>query len=207
MKPTAPPTDSRNRVSRRQFLRSASATSLGVFALPSLVAGTVLGRAGATSPNSQILIGCIGTGPQGRGVMGNFLSQPDCRVVAVCDVKQDSLQRAEQQVNQAYHNQDVRTFADFREVLDRRDIDGVLVATPDHWHVPVSMAAARAGKDVYLEKPMGLAVEENQRLRRALNKNGRVFQFGTQQRSSNQFWQACQLVRTGHIGQLKHIDV
>jgi glucose-fructose oxidoreductase len=194
-------------LSRRRFLHGASLTTLGALALPSLVAGSVLGRAGSTPPNSRILVACIGTGPQGRGVMGNFLSQPDCHVVALCDVKQDSLQRACNQVNQAYQNQDAQAYTDFREVLARQDIDAVLVATPDHWHVPITMAAAQAGKDVYLEKPMGLAVEENQRLRRTLKEHGRLFQFGTQQRSSSQFWQACQLVRSGHIGTLKHIDV
>jgi glucose-fructose oxidoreductase len=207
MKTPIPLRPSTSSLSRRRFLQRTSASTLGVLALPSLVASTVLGRGGATAPNSRVLVACIGTGPQGRGVMGNFLSQPDCRVVAVCDVKTDSLQRGRDQVNHAYQNQDVRAYADFREVLERREIDGVLIGTPDHWHVPISLAAARAGKDIYLEKPMGLVVEENQRLRGALKKHGRVFQFGTQQRSGSQFWQACQLVRSGYIGTLKHIDV
>jgi predicted dehydrogenase len=139
--------------------------------------------------------------------MSNFLTQRDCRVVAVCDVKQDSLGRARDQVNQAYGNQDVRTYAQFEDVIKRPDIDALLIATPDHWHVPVAMAAAQAGKDMYVEKPLGLSIEEDQNLRRLIEKKKLKFQFGTQQRSSTQFWQACELVRAGKIGTLKHIDV
>lgn len=197
---------STGRVSRRRFLGGTAAT-LSALTLPSLVASGVLGRGGGVPPNSRIQIAAVGTGPQGRGVMGNFLAQADCRVVLVCDVKQESLHRGRDQVNRAYENEEVQTAVDFREVMARSEIDGVLIATPDHWHVPIALGAARAGKDIYLEKPMGLAVEENQRLRAALKRHGRLFQFGTQQRSSHQFWQACQLVRTGQIGALRHIDV
>ncbi len=98
-------------------------------------------------------------------------------------------------------------YEDFHELLARPDIDAVLIATPDHWHVPVAVSAARAGKDMYLEKPMGLSLAEDQMLRQAVQKHKRVFQFGTQQRSSREFWRACQLVRNGRIGKLKHINV
>jgi predicted dehydrogenase len=194
-------------LSRRSFLSRLGATSVAAGALPSLVPARVLGREGTTAPNSRIGVGCIGTGPQGRGVMGNFLSQRQCQVLALCDVKQDSLGRGRDQVNKAYQNKDVETYGDFHELLARQELDCVLIATPDHWHVPVALAAAKAGKDMYLEKPMGLSIEEDQLLRGTLKEHGRVFQFGTQQRSGRQFWQACQLVRSGHIGRLKHIDV
>jgi hypothetical protein len=140
-------------------------------------------------------------------VMGNFLGQPDARVVAVCDVAGPNLGAALRQVNRHYDDDSCRPFHDFRDLLGRDDIDAVLIATPDHWHVAMSIAAARTGKDIYLEKPMGLSVAENQALRQAIHKHGRVFQFGTQQRSSSQFRHACELVRNGRIGQLRQIDV
>ncbi len=192
---------------RRDFLRGTSGAALTALAFPAIVPSSALGQNEAVAPNSRILVGCIGTGPQGRGVMGNFLSRKDCQVVAVCDVKTDSLGRARDQVNQAYGNQDVKTYAHFEEVLARKDIDVVLIATPDHWHVPVAVAAAKAGKDMYVEKPLGISVEEDQILRKTLKKHERLFQFGTQQRSDNQFWRACEMVRAGRIGQLQHIDV
>jgi predicted dehydrogenase len=192
---------------RRAFLARTGTLTLSATALPLVLPSQTLGRQGLTSPNNRIGVGCIGTGPQGRGVMSNFLSQPDCKVLAVCDVKQDSLARAKSQVDQAYQNHDTQTCSDFTQLLERRDIDCVLVATPDHWHVPVALAAAKAGKDMYVEKPLGLSIQEDQLLRKTLQSHGRVFQFGTQQRSGRQFWQACQLVRSGKIGTLKHIDV
>jgi predicted dehydrogenase len=139
--------------------------------------------------------------------MGNFLAQANCRVVAVCDVRRQHAEQARDRVNQHYKNQDCRTYHDFREVLARPDIDVAHIATPDHWHVPVAIAAAKAGKDMYVEKPLGVTIAEDQLLRKAIHQHHRLFQFGTQQRSSSQFWRACQLVRNGRIGQLRHIDV
>lgn len=191
-------------ISRRRFLRTNFAAALAASAFPSIVPSSVFG---ADAPSNRITVGCIGTGPQGRGDMGGFLGQSDARVVAVCDVKKDQLELARKQVNDCYKNQDCATYGDFRELLARKDIDAVLIATPDHWHVPMSVAAAKAGKDIYLEKPMGLTVAEDQLLRKTVQKEKRVFQFGTQQRSSREFHQACELVRNGRIGKLKSINV
>ena len=115
--------------------------------------------------------------------------------------------RRSRRSNQKYQDQDCKTCRDYRELLARRDIDAVLIATPDHWHVPIALAAVRAGKDLYLEKPMGLSVEEDQLLRKTVQERKRIFQFGTQQRSSREFRQACELVRNGRIGKLKQINV
>jgi predicted dehydrogenase len=194
-------------LTRRQFLSTSAATALGVLSVPTLIPAAALGRAGQVAPSDRIAVGCIGVGPQGRGVMGNFLAQADARVVALCDVAQRNLQAALEQVNQRYQDAGCATYSDFRELLARSDIDAVLIATPDHWHVPVALAAAKAGKDIYLEKPMGLTVAEDQALRKAVRKHRRIFQFGTQQRSSDQFRLACELVRHGRIGRLRHIDV
>lgn len=194
-------------LSRRHFIRSTatSAIALGVF--PSIAPSSALGLDGAVPPSRRIGVAAIGTGPQGRGDMAGFLASEEAQVLAVCDVKKDQLELARKQVNDRYKNEDCRTYSDFQEVLARKDIDAVLVATPDHWHVPISIAAAKAGKDIYLEKPMGLTLAEDQLLREAVLKNKRIFQFGTQQRSSREFQRAVEMVRNGRIGQLKEIFV
>lgn len=197
----------KTQVTRRHFIQTNMAAALTTAALPSLIPASALGRAGAASPSNRIAVGCIGVGPQGRGVMGGFLRQSDAQVVALCDVAKRNLDAAVSQVNQKYPNDHGATFADFHELLARNDIDAVLIATPDHWHVPVAVAAARANKDIYLEKPMGLSVAEDQCLRKAVQDRKRVFQFGTQQRSSAEFRNACELVRNGRIGKLRQINV
>jgi predicted dehydrogenase len=197
----------KTKITRRSFLRTNLTVALAAGAFPTIIPASALGREGKVAPGSRIVVGCIGNGPQGRGVMNGFLAQADAQVVAACDVKLDQLELARAAVNTRYANSDCKTYADFRELLARKDIDAVLIATPDHWHVHVAAAAARAGKDIYLEKPMGLSLAEDQLLRQAVEKHKRVFQFGTQQRSGREFWRACQLVRNGRIGKLKHINV
>jgi len=125
----------------------------------------------------------------------------------VCDVKADQAEQARAMVNQRYQNQDCATYKDLRQIVGRKDIDAFLIATPDHWHVLAALAAIRAGKDVYLEKPLSLRLEEDWALRSEIQKRKAVFQFGTQQRSSRLFRFACELVRNGHIGKLRHINV
>jgi len=146
-------------LTRRGFLRANLTFTFAAATLPHLVPASVLGQ-GQPSPNSRIQVGCIGVGPQGRGVMSNFLSQPDCRVIALCDVAKRNLDAALQMVSGHYKDQACAKHHDYRELLRRSDIDAVLIATPDHWHVPIAVAAARANKDMYVEKPLGLSVEE-----------------------------------------------
>ncbi len=194
-------------ITRRHFVRRNLSAVIASTLFPAVVPATVFGKEGTPAPGDRIGLGCIGVGPQGRGDMGAFLAQNDTRVLAVCDVAKTNLELARQQVNQKYQNADCASFHDYRELLQRQDIDAVLIATPDHWHVPVALAAIRAGKDVYLEKPMGLSLAEDQLLRRTVQQRQRVFQFGTQQRSSKEFRQACELVRNGRIGKLQSINV
>jgi predicted dehydrogenase len=197
----------KNHITRRHFLKTNLGVAFAAATAPMFVAGSVLGKDGRVAPNARVQVGCIGVGPQGRGVMGNFLAQDDAHVMALCDVAKPNLLSAIEQVNHRYQESDCAAYGDFRELLARDDIDAVLIATPDHWHVRVAIAAARAGKDVYLEKPMGLSIAEDQLLRKGIHTHHRVFQFGTQQRSSSQFRQACELVRNGRIGQLREINV
>ena len=194
-------------INRRQFLKRATAVAAGSVAFPYYVPSSALGKAGSVAPSNRITVGWIGTGPQGNWVIGNFLSQKDARVVAVCDVKTSVRLAAQQRMDKHYQNRGCAAYNDFRELLARDDIDAVLIATPDHWHVLVALTAAEAGKDIYLEKPMGLSVAEDRALRDAVRRRGVIFQFGTQQRSDQQFHRACELVRNGRIGKLRAINV
>ncbi len=196
-----------NRKTRRDFLKHSAVVTAAVGLFPTIIPATALGRGGRPSPGNRVVVGCIGTGPQGRGDMSNFLNLKNAQVVAVCDVKQDQLNLAQKAVNDHYKNRDCATYVDFRQLLERKDIDACLIATPDHWHVPASLQAVRSGKDVYLEKPMGLSLEEDWALRKECARKRAIFQFGTQQRSIRIFRLACELVRNGYIGTLKHINV
>jgi predicted dehydrogenase len=193
--------------SRRQFLIQTTGLALSTGLLPSIVPVAAFGRSGRPGANERVVVGCIGTGERGRAVLSGFLQQKDVQVVAACDVKTDQLTLARDQVNKQYQNQDCATYGDFRELVARKDIDAFLIATPDHWHVLTALAAVRAGKDVYLEKPMGLSLTEDWTLGKEVHRHKRVFQFGTQQRSSRLFRFACELVRNGRIGKLHHFNV
>lgn len=194
-------------LSRRGFIQRATGLTLGAVALPYVVRPSALGKAGTVAASERITVGTVGVGPQGTYVMRNFLSQDDCRVVAVCDLKKPVLENGRNTVNGYYKNEDCATYADFRELIARPDIDVIHIATCDHWHVLVALEAARAGKGIYLEKPMGLSLAEDQALRDACHRYGTIFQFGTQQRSERNFRFACELVRNGKIGELRDINV
>ena len=201
------PSALRGRLTRRKFARLALCTSAAAAVFPPILPSSALGKNGTISPSNRLAIGVIGCGPQGLGDMSNFLNERDCQVVAVCDVKSDQLEQARNVVNKRYENQDCCCYHDFRELLSRPDIDACLIATPDHWHVLIALAAVNSGKDVYVEKPLGLSLEEDQALRAAVHRKKRVFQFGTQQRSGRMFRLACQLARSEAIGKLTHINV
>ncbi|MGD8500197.1 MAG: Gfo/Idh/MocA family oxidoreductase [Phycisphaerales bacterium] len=198
----------KNRITnRRQFLRRAAGAAAGAVSFPYVISSSALGNAGGVAASERITVGCVGVGPQGSGVMGNFLGQKDAQVVAVCDVKSHVLEAAQGRVNKHYQSDGCTAYRDFRKVMARDDIDVILAATPDHWHVLVALAAVRSGKDVYLEKPMGLSLKQDQTLRAAVHRHGRIFQFGTQQRSGRNFRFACELALNGRLGKLHTINV
>jgi len=201
-----PRSDQRN-FTRRHFIGANLAAAFAAATYPAIVPSSALGRGGQTAPSNRITLGIIGCGPQGRGNLGNFLNQADCQVLAACDVKADQLRLAVDAVNGKYQKKDCKGYNDFRELVARKDIDTCLIATPDHWHVLTALAAVNSGKDIYLEKPLGLSLEEGQVLRKAVHRNKRIFQFGTQQRSDRKFRFASELVRNGRIGKLQHINV
>jgi len=197
----------RRHVTRRNLLQATAGAALGVVGFPCIVRSTALGGSGAVPPSERITLGCVGTGPQGTYDMRNFLSQKDCRVAAICDLKAPVREATKKLVDEHYASTDCATYTDYRELIARKDIDAVLIATCDHWHVLVALEAARAGKAIYLEKPMGLSLAEDQALRATCRRYGTIFQFGTQQRSSRDFRFACELVRNGRIGKLHTINV
>ena len=160
-------------------------------------------------------MGAIGVGGQGTrhvggGIWvqgGGFLSKPQVQFVAVCDVNARRRDNARNIVNKYYGNNDCAVYHDFREIVAREEIDAMLVATPDHWHVLTSIAAVKNGKDVYCEKPLSLTIVEARELSDTVRRYGRIFQTGTQQRSWREFRFACELVRNGYIGRVKSITV
>ena len=195
------------KITRRSLFRKSAGVAVGAVGFPYVAGSSALGGAGRVAASERISVGCVGVGPQGTHVMRNFLAQNDCRVVAICDLKKPCRDAVSDLVNKHYGSNDCAVYTDFREIIARDDIDVILAAPTDHWHVLVALEAARAGKDIYLEKPMGLSLAEDQALRAACHQYGTRFQFGTQQRSSRNFRFACELVRNGRIGKLHTINV
>jgi predicted dehydrogenase len=185
-------------ISRRGFLRGAALTAGATVAVPTFVPSSVLG---AAAPSNRITIGCIGVGNMGTSDMRAFKGNPNSQVVALCDVDASYLEKARQTAGLEKDS----CYKDFRELLAREDIDAVTVVTPDHWHVPISIAALRAGKDVYCEKPLTLTIQEGRTLANEVKRYGRILQTGSQQRSGAEFRQACELVRNGYIGDVKTV--
>ncbi|MGE5612246.1 MAG: Gfo/Idh/MocA family protein [Bacillota bacterium] len=183
-------------VSRRGFLKAA-------LAAPLVVPGRVLGRDGAVAPSERIVLGGIGLGPRGQYDLSVMLPEKDVQFVAIADVQRMRREQVKQMADAHYGNRDCATYIDFPELLARRDIDAVLIATGDHWHALASLLAAKAGKDVYSEKPCGMTIGEIQMLAEGISRYGRVFQAGTQRRSVNNFQYAMHLAKSGKLGQLR----
>jgi len=202
-----------NRVNRRSFLRQ-SALALGALGIPQFVPSFALGKQGGVAPSERIVLGFIGTGKQSKGLMNAFLNKSDTQVVAGCDVDKLKLARSKKITEDFYAKKtDKPTFkgyecyGDFRELTARSDIDAVVIATPDHWHALNTVQAARAGKDIYCEKPLSWSIDEGKAMVKAVQRYRRIFQTGSMQRSDEKFRFACELVRNGYIGDIKHIIV
>jgi predicted dehydrogenase len=193
----------RNTLSRRGFLKAGLAAA----SAPTIIPASALGKGSRAAPSERIVIGCIGVGDRGTYLLGTALQQPDVLVCAVADVKRDRRDAAKAMVDKHYGDTGCRAYNEFEEIVARDDIDACIVASCDHWHVLHALAAVRAGKDVYVEKPLGISLAQDQALRRAVRRRKRIFQFGTQQRSDAQFRKACELVRNGRIGELQTIHV
>src|SRR6266851_5472509 len=197
-------------LSRRGFLQRSMA-AMAATGLPAWYAREVLATEDEKAANSKrvaandkITMGAIGIGsPQSRGlaIMGDARRQKGVEYVAACDVDGRHLNNAAQRIGP-----DCAKFKDFRQLLDRKEIDAVTIAVPDHWHTLIAIDALRKGKDVYCEKPLTLTIAEGKALVKVAKQTGRVFQVGSQQRSDGRFRLACELVRNGRIGTIKTVE-
>ena len=197
-------------VSRRDFLKTTAMGAAGVFIVPTIVPSSVFG---ANAPSNRINVGAIGCGRQGRGVMYGIMNAADARIIAVCDLDSirltDAKTSTEATTTQLFNapHTGVKMYENYLELLSNKEIDAVLIATPDHQHSRLAIDAAWAGKDIYMEKPASLTIHEGRLMSNAINASGRIMQVGSQQRSDSQFRIACEFVRSGRIGQLKTIEV
>jgi predicted dehydrogenase len=190
---------------RRRFLKSALSAAGAAIAAPTIIPSSALGRDGAVAPSERIVVGGIGIGNRGTYDLGCFLEQKDVQFAAVCDVKEARRTAVKKRVDDLYGYAGCDMYRDFRELLDRTDIDAVLIATGPNWHATASMAAARAGKDIYCEKPCTKNIAQSLILHDVMKRTGRIFQAGTQRRNLPHFAFACELSRTGKLGKVKRV--
>ncbi|MBI4559690.1 MAG: Gfo/Idh/MocA family oxidoreductase, partial [Candidatus Hydrogenedentes bacterium] len=193
------------RWTRRQFIKAGLTTATTIVAAPNVITTAALGAVNRAPASERIVMGGIGLGGRGLGVLRAFMAQPDVQVVAVCDVMGRRRQMAKDDVNQRNGNQDCAAYIDMLELLDRPGIDAVLIATGDNWHSGASIMAARAGKDMYCEKPMSVAITESRAVAETTRRLGRIYQCGTQRRSIRHFQFAVHLARSGKLGRLKEV--
>lgn len=198
-------------MTRRRFLEGCVGAAGAVLLGPVVVPTSVFG---ADAPSGRITVGCIGVGRMGLGDMKEILGFKQAQVVAVCDVDSKRLAHAKQLVEAHYSAQSAggsykgcAGYKDFRELIARDDIDAVAIATPDHWHTLPAIAAAKAGKDIFIQKPLTLTIQEGRILSDTVRRYGRVLQVGSQQRSESNFRYGCELVRNGRIGNLHTVKV
>ena len=199
----------KSRISRRRFLSGTAAA----VAAPLVIPAHAVGLDANVAPSERIGLGFIGAGQMNSSHMRGFHGYKDVKVVAVCDVNAQKRKVARETVEARYAQdagqssyQGCADYNDFRDLIADKNVDAVVVATPDHWHTVPALAALRAGKDVYLEKPMTLTIQEGRVLADEVKRTGRVFQHGTQQRSRSDFNRAMELVRNGRIGKLQRIE-
>ena len=197
----------RGRPSRRQFLKRAGAAAAGAIAFPYIIPASALGADGAVAPSNRIVMGCIGVGSQGTGNLKGFLGNKEMQFVAVCDVDRGHRDNAKNIIDGHNGDKGCATYNDFRELLERKDLDALSIAVPDHWHAIPAIAGARRGLDMYAEKPLALTLRQGRAMVDTINRYGTVWQTGSWQRSVEHFRQACELVRNGRIGEVHTVKV
>lgn len=190
-------------MNRRHFLKGTLAAAGGFLALPTFIPASALGKDGAVPPSERVVLGAIGIGSRGSYVLDCFMHEPDVQFVAICDVKAVRRQAVKQKADNLYGNKNCATYRDLRELLARADIDAVLIATGPNWHAQASILAAKAGKDVYCEKPCAKTITACLALRDTFRRTGRVYQAGTQRRSLPNFAFAVELAQRGKLGKLE----
>lgn len=189
------------RIRRREFLRVTGGLTAGI-AVPMFISAKALGLSGTVAPSERIVMGGIGIGPRGRTDLSCFLRNPDVQFVAVADPQADRRNLVKEMVDKHYQNRDCETYRNLFDVLQRDDIDAVLIATGDRWHTLASVLAAKAGKDIYCEKPCSMTIAESRALADTIRRYGRIYQAGTQRRNIGNFIFAINLVHSGKLGKL-----
>ncbi len=192
-----------NTFSRRTLLKKTAGLAASVVAAPYYLPSSAVGGQGTVAPSERLTMGAIGLGGQGMHNLRNFLTCEDLRVLAVCDVDTNHRIKAKETVDAAYGNRDCAAYNDFREILLRDDVDTVLIATPDHWHAIISIEAAKAGKDIYCEKPISLTIAEGRAVADTVKRLKTVYQSGTQRRSIGCFRFGVDIARSGMLGRLE----
>lgn len=190
-------------MNRRRFLRQTASA----LAVPMIIPASALGRDGAIAPSNRIAFGAIGMGNRARNIVPNFLRFDDLQFIAACDCRKDRLTSGKALIDTHYGNSDCQTHDDFRELLARDDIDAVFIATGNRWHAMASMYAARAGKDIYCEKPVSLTIREGRELVDTCRRFGTIYQAGTQRRSTASYRFAVDMVKQGKIGRLHTVEM
>jgi predicted dehydrogenase len=190
-------------ISRRRFIAATSAA----IAAPTFIPARALGKEDRPAASERIVIGIVGWGMMGPGNTKGLMKEKDCQVVAACDLDKRPLQQAVDAINKGYGNTDCKAYHDYREMMARDDIDAVMLAVPDHWHALTSVEAANRKKDIYGEKPLARTIAEQQAIVKAVQKNKRIWQTGSWQRSVDNFHKAAEIVRNGLIGKVTQVEV
>ena len=186
------------KLNRRDFLKHSALATAGFAILPSFI---------KAAPSDKVRIAHIGLGGMGNQHLSWFAKLPEVDIVALCDVDQEHLNSTFKKLQEFHPDTKAELFADFRKVLERKDIDAISVATPDHWHAPIATLAFQAGKDVYGEKPLSYCVREGQIMLKNLERNDRVFQLGTQIHAGNNYHRVVEIIRSGAIGNVHTVRV
>jgi len=199
---------SKNRISRRGFLQKTAGITAAMVGFPYVVPSSALGKAGTVSPSNRLTVVQIGSGSMGTGDLKAFLNfSPEVQVIAVCDVDDRHSASAKRLVDEKNANQDCRTYRDFRELLDREDVDIASLALPDQWHGIISIACARKGIDIYGQKPLARSIAEGRAICDAVQRYSVIWQTGSWQRSRGNFHKGAELVRNGRIGKVEYVEV
>jgi len=203
----------KSKLTRRSFVKGVAAVSTAI-ALPTFIPASALGlEEGKPAPSERLTMGFIGIGKQSSGHLNRYSGRPDCVVLAVCDVHGGRRDRAKNAVEEKYKKLERKdykacdAYIDYREVLSRKDIDAVVIGTPDHWHTTLIVEAAKAKKDIYCEKPLTLTIRESMLAIAAVRKHNVILQTGSQQRSDGPFREVCEYIRSGRLGAIKEVYV
>lgn len=189
---------SSRKLTRRQVLKGATAA----LAVPYFVPGSALGKGGTVAPSERVVLGALGNGRRGQRVLGDFLNNKEVQLVAICDVRKERREAVKARADEHHGTKDCAMYADLFEFLERPDLDAVLIATGDRWHTMASILTAKAGKDMYCEKPCSMTIAESRALSDTIRREGRVYQAGTQRRNVANFVFAVELAHSGKLGKI-----